>query len=123
MGKKYLAFLQFTIIIDMLQILKRNVNFSIPTFQNNAHISTLPNACSKHSNNILDTINFSKEDIYKIIKNLEPNKAHGHNMISICMIKLCCISLCKPLEIIFQNCLGSGEFLSKCKKGKCCFYI
>ena len=36
MGKKYLAFLQFTIIIDMSQILKRNVNFSILTFQNNA---------------------------------------------------------------------------------------
>ena len=36
MGKRYLAFLQFTIIIDMSQILKRNVNFSIFSFQNNA---------------------------------------------------------------------------------------
>ena len=69
------------------------------------NISTLPNTCSKHTNNILDTIIFSKENIYKIIKNLDPNKAHGHNMSSIHMIKLCGISICKPLEIIFQNCL------------------
>ena len=80
------------------------------------NICTLPNICSKHANNILDTIIFSKEDIYKIIKNLDPNKAHGHDMISIRMIKLCGISICKPLEIIFQNCLHSGKFPSKWKK-------
>ena len=49
------------------------------------NISALPNTCSKHTNNILDTIVFSEEDIYKIIKNLDPNKAHGHDMISIRM--------------------------------------
>ena len=115
--KKYLAFLQFMIIIDMSQILKRNANFSIFTFQNNAlkNISTLPNTCSKHTNNILDPIIFSKEDIYKIIKNLDPNKARGR-MISIRMIKLCGISICKPVEIIFQNCLRSGKFSSEWKK-------
>ena len=37
-------------------------------------------------------------------------------MISIRMIKLCGISICKPLEIIFQNCLRSGKFLSEWKK-------
>ena len=45
------------------------------------NISTLPNICSKHTNNILDTIIFSKEDIYiyiYIIKNLDPKKAHGY---------------------------------------------
>ena len=77
------------------------------------NISTLPNTYLKHTNNILDTIVFSKEDIYKIIKNLDPNKAHGHDMISIHMIKLCGISICKPLEIIFQNCLHPGKFPSK----------
>ena len=58
------------------------------------NISTLPNTCSKHTNNILETIIFSKEDIYKIIKSLGPNKAHSHDMISIRMIKLCGISIC-----------------------------
>ena len=80
------------------------------------NISTLPNTCSKHTNNILDTIVSSKEDIYKIIKKLDPNKAHGHDMISILTIKLCSISICKPLEIIFQNCLRSGKFPSERKK-------
>ena len=28
------------------------------------NISTLPNTCSKHTNNILDIVIFSKEDIY-----------------------------------------------------------
>ena len=34
-------------------------------------------------------ISFSNNDILKIIRNLEPNKAHGHNMISIRMVKIC----------------------------------
>ena len=34
-------------------------------------------------------ISFSNNDILKIIRNLEPNKAHGHNMISIRMMKIC----------------------------------
>ena len=80
------------------------------------NISTSPNTCFRHTNNILDTIIFSKEEIYKIIKNLDPIKAHGHDMISIRMMKLCGISICKPFEIIFQNCLCSGEFPSEWKK-------
>ena len=119
MGKKYLEFPQFTIIKDMSQILKRNVivnSYFSEQCTLLKNISTLPNTCSKHTNNILDTIIFSKEDIYKIIKNLDPNKAHGHDMISIRMIKLCGISICKPLEIIFQNCLRSGKFPSEWKK-------
>ena len=80
------------------------------------YISTLSNTCSKHTNNILDTIIFSKADIYKIIKNIYPNKAHGHGMISIHMIKVCAISICKTLEIIFQNCLRSDKFPSEWKK-------
>ena len=75
--------------------------------------------CPIHVPNILithlDPIIFSKEDIYKIIKNLDPNKARGR-MISIRMIKLCGISICKPVEIIFQNCLRSGKFSSEWKK-------
>ena len=86
------------------------------------NISALPNTCFKQTNNILDTIIFSKEHIYiyiyiiyiyiyiyiyyiyiyiyiyQMIKNLDPNKAHGHDMISIRMIKLCGISICKPLN-------------------------
>ena len=37
-------------------------------------------------------------------------------MIFIRMIKLCGIFICKPLEIIFQNCLRSGKLPSEWKK-------
>ena len=80
------------------------------------NISTLSNTCSKHTNNILDTTGFSNEDICKIIKNVNSNKAHDLDMISICMINICGISIYKPLEIIFQNCLRSGKFPSEWKK-------
>ena len=76
----------------------------------------MPNTCSKHTNKILGAIIFSKADIHKIIKNLYTNKAHGHGMISIDMIKLFGISICKTLEIIFQNCLHSGKFPPEWKK-------
>ena len=77
------------------------------------HASTLPNRCSKHTHNILDTIIFSKEDTYKIIKNLDPNNTHSHNMISIRMIKLGGISIYKLFEKIFRNCSRSGKFPSE----------
>ena len=45
----------------------------------------------------LSSITFSVDDLVKIIQNLEPNKAHGHDQISIRMLKLCSTSICKPL--------------------------
>ena len=35
---------------------------------------------------------------------------HGHDMISIRMIKLCSDSIYKPLEMIFNSCLNKGLF-------------
>ena len=46
----------------------------------------------------LDTRNFSNNDIEKIIQNLDPNKNHGHDKISIRMIKICGKSIGKPLQ-------------------------
>ena len=62
------------------------------------------------------TINFSTDDILKIIRNLDPNKAHRHDMISIRMIKICDTSICRPLKLIFQSCLESGKFPAEWKK-------
>ena len=62
------------------------------------------------------TIRFTGDDILKIIKNFDPNKAHGHDMICIRMVKLCDASLCKPLEFIFKSCLESGKFPLEWKK-------
>ena len=53
----------------------------------------------------LSSIPVTRADIAKIIKNFDPNKAHGHDMISIRMPKLCCESVLPLLELIFKSCV------------------
>ena len=36
-----------------------------------------------------------------MIKNVDPNKAHEHDMISIRMLRLCGDSVLRPVELIF----------------------
>ena len=62
----------------------------------------LPSKLEYLTQSRLSSITFSKDDIAKMIQNLDPNKAHGHDQISIRMLKLCSNSICKPLEIIFN---------------------
>ena len=52
----------------------------------------------------------------KIIRNLNPNKVHNHDMICIRMEKICDESTCKPLSIIFCSCLENAKFPSEWKK-------
>ena len=59
------------------------------------------------------TVNFSIDDIAKLLQNLEPNKAHGHNKISIPMLTLCGNSICKPLEFVFKQSMEKGSLPSK----------
>ena len=63
----------------------------------------------------LNTLNFSNNDIEKIIQNSDPNKTHGHK-ISIRMIKICGKSICKPLQVIFSQCIDTGPFLLEWKE-------
>ena len=70
----------------------------------------------KKTHESLSTIHFSTDDILKIIRNLDLNKAHAHDMITIRMIKLCEISICRPLKLIFQSCLESEKFPTEWKK-------
>ena len=72
--------------------------------------SDLPSVLSKKTHKLLSTIQFTSDDILKLIKNYNPNKAHGHDMISIRIIKICDASICKPLEVIFRSCLENGKF-------------
>ena len=53
---------------------------------------------------LLDTLNFSNNDIEMIIQHLNPNK------ISVCMINICGKSICKPLQLIFNHCIDTGSF-------------
>ena len=78
--------------------------------------SVLPTNLPQLTSKCLDSIHFSSSYIVKIINRLDPNKAHGHDMLSIRMIKLCGNSICKPLSIIFKDCLSEGKFPHECKK-------
>ena len=71
--------------------------------------SILPSAISFKTQSRLSSINFEKEDILKIIRNLNITKAHGHD-ISIQMLKICDSVLVKPLSFINKNCINSGVF-------------
>ena len=51
----------------------------------------------------LNYIDFNEVEILKIIKALNIHKAHGHDDISIRMIKICDKSLLKPLILLFEN--------------------
>ena len=64
----------------------------------------------------LSTATFSAEDIGKIIQNLDSNKAHGHDNISIPMLKTC-DPICIPLQMIFKQTFLNGAFPSEWKKG------
>ena len=64
----------------------------------------------------LSSSEFCVDDIVKIIRSLDQNKAHGHDEISIRMIKLCASSISKPLHLIFRNCLETESFPKEWKK-------
>ena len=78
--------------------------------------SKLPTNLAPRTDQSLTSVHFSQDDILKIIQNLNPNKAHGPDKISIRMIKICGKSLCKPLEMIFKSCIKKGEYPSEWKK-------
>ena len=47
---------------------------------------------------------------------LDVNKAHGHDVISIRMIKLCGKSIIPAISLIYKNCINSGIFSNIWKK-------
>ena len=73
----------------------------------------LPSHLHYFSDNGLSSVSFSQDYIVKIIKNLDPNEVHGHDIISIHMLKICGSSIYKPLEKIFKQCIETGVFSSK----------
>ena len=64
----------------------------------------------------LTTVRFSENDILKVIRKLDPNKADGHDKISIRILKLSDKAIYKPLHMIFTSCLETGVFLIHWKK-------
>ena len=99
-------------MINSSQTLKKKLNNLTIFLQN----SDLPSVLSKKTHKLLSKIDFTSDDILKIMKNLDPNKAHGHDMTSIRMVKIRDASICKPLELIFRSCLENGKFPTEWKK-------
>ena len=61
--------------------------------------SKLPLYIKYLTDNRLSLASFSHDKIAKVIQNLDPNKAHGHDNIRIRIVKLCGPSIYKLLEI------------------------
>ena len=69
-----------------------------------------------HINSVLTSIDFSVEQVNNIIKKLDPNKVHGHDKISIRLLKLCGDSINRPLATILKNYFNERIFPNDCKK-------
>ena len=63
----------------------------------------------------LNILNFTDNDIEKIMQNVDPNKAHGHDKISISVIKIFGKSIWKPL----QSMLWHWLFSIRMEKSQC----
>lgn len=49
--------------------------------------NSVPSKLSMKTDQLLSEISFTSSEILKILQNLDPNKAHGYDMISIQMLK------------------------------------
>ena len=78
--------------------------------------SKLPSTFLERTDKFIWSLSFNGNDITRIIRDLDPNKAPGHDMISIRMLKICGESISKSLEIIFKSCIEKGQLLNEWKK-------
>ena len=75
--------------------------------------SVLPSSTNPITDQYLANIEFTKDDVKRIICKLDPNKAHGYDMISCHMLKMSGDAIIEPLFKIFKNWLNYGIFLKK----------
>ena len=66
----------------------------------------------------LSSLDINEDKILKIIRALKIHKAHGHDDISIRMIKICDKSLLKPFTILCQNSMKSSCYPFIWKRSK-----
>ena len=78
--------------------------------------SSLPNNQTIQTLTRLSDINTDTDTIIKLIHSLDPNKAHGCDGIYIRMLKLCEMSISKPLHIPDNNSIINECFPNQWKK-------
>ena len=83
------------------------VNINQCTINDNG--SVLPNFISK-TDASLSHLSVSQEQIINIINNFNPNKSHGHDVVSVSMLKICDAEIALPLQLIFNDCISTGMF-------------
>lgn len=71
---------------------------------------------SKRTENSVSSVNFNRNNIFKIMQNLDHNKAHVHDKISIHVIEISDDSIIKPLQMIFKSFMEIGIFPNEWKK-------
>ena len=64
----------------------------------------------------LESITISGSDILKIIRSLDINKAHGHDDISVTVMKICDDAIVEPLKMLFVNSVHQAVFPIRSKK-------
>ena len=77
-----------------------------------SNASKLSSSFTLYTNNRLSAVTSSQDDTSKIIQNLNSNKDHGYDNISIWMLKICASSIYGPLKLTFKEALGAGLFPS-----------
>ena len=78
--------------------------------------SSLPSSFEFYSQSKFSSLNIIEDNILKIGRAPNIDKAHGHNEISVSMIKICDEALVKPLSLIYKNCIDTGVFPDIWKK-------
>ena len=77
------------------------------TINNN---SAIPANTSFVTEERLPTFELCPGNVVNNIRSLDPNKAHGHDEITIHLVKMCASSIAKPLAILFRKCVESKCF-------------
>ena len=78
--------------------------------------SKLPEKITNNSAARLTLIKFDNNDILKVIRPLNVNKAHDHDGISVRMMKMCDESLIRQLSLIFRGCFDTCVYPDTWKK-------
>ena len=76
--------------------------------------SVLPAKILYMTKDRIKTLCFCKSDVIKLVKASDVSKAHGHDGISVKMIKICADSIAHPITLISQNSLAAGMCVCMC---------
>ena len=106
-GKKIPLILPILVNNKLISNFKEKASYSNNFFTSQCTLisngSVLSNSSNSVSNVSLSSIHFENQDILKIIRAVNNNKAHGYDDISIRLLKICDSSIVRPLSIIFNN--------------------